>query len=288
MAIALSVMAVWGSNFVVIAYGLAHLPPLFFAALRFGFAFVPLAFFIKRPAVSWRNLAAFGLLIGVGQFGLLFIAMRADMSPGLASLVVQTQVFFTAGLAFLFLGEKVRIAQIVSMLVAGTGLAIIAVNAGGSATPLGLSLVLTAALAWAAGNLVVRRAGSVPMLPYMIWSSLFPAPVLFALSLTVEGWPAIAAGVSAATPATWAAVLWQAVGNTLFGYGMWGWLIARHGTGPVVPFALLVPIFGIGASALVMGEALPVWKLAGSGLIMVGLAISLLRLPIGLRAGEPG
>ncbi|MBV9541333.1 MAG: EamA family transporter, partial [Alphaproteobacteria bacterium] len=91
--LALAVVLVWGSNFVVIKFALAHLPPLFFAVLRFTLAFLPAAFFIKRPAAPWSHLAAYGVLIGAGQFGLLYIAMGHDISPGLASLVIQTQVF---------------------------------------------------------------------------------------------------------------------------------------------------------------------------------------------------
>src|SRR5450830_1643394 len=97
--LALAVVAVWGTNFVVIKLALGHLPPLLFAALRFAVVVVPTVFFLPRSKVPWRNLAAYGLLIGVGQFGLLFIAMNGHISPGLASLVIQVQVFFTIGLA---------------------------------------------------------------------------------------------------------------------------------------------------------------------------------------------
>ena len=85
--LAIAVMAVWGTNFVVIRVGLDHLPPLLFATLRFAFALFPAVLFLKRPAVRWRNLAAYGVLIGGGQFGLLYIGMNGHITPGLASLV---------------------------------------------------------------------------------------------------------------------------------------------------------------------------------------------------------
>ncbi len=84
LLLCVAVMAVWGSNFVVIKTALNHLPPLTLAALRFSAVFLPAAFFLKRPQASWANLAAYGLLIGAGQFGALFIALRADVTPGLA------------------------------------------------------------------------------------------------------------------------------------------------------------------------------------------------------------
>ncbi len=275
LLLAIAVMAVWGTNFVVIKVALEHLPPLLLAALRFTFAFLPLAFFLPRPKAPWRNLALYGVLIGVGQFGVLFLAMRNDITPGLASLVVQTQIFFTIALSMRLTGERVRAYQIAALAIATAGLGIILLNANGSATPLGVALVLFAAASWAGGNIVARQAGPVNMLPYVVWASLFAVPPLFALSFIFEGWDAMAAGVARADLTTWAAVLWQSVGNTMFGYAAWGWLLARHPAALVTPLALLVPVFGLGASALFLHEPMQPWKLAAAALVMIGLALNL-------------
>ena len=276
LLLALAVVAVWGTNFVVIKTALEAMPPLLLATLRFALAFALAALFVKRPAVSWRILAIYGVLIGAGQFGLLFIAMRADITPGLASLVIQTQVFFTIGLAMLLAGERVRAHQGVALALAAAGLAVIAGRTDDATTPWGLALVLVAALSWAAGNIVGRRAGRVDMLGFMVWSSLFAVPPLLLLSLWLEGPQAIVHGLQAAGAAVWAAVLWQSLGNTLFGYAAWAWLLARHPAATVTPMALLVPVFGIGASALLLGEPLPAWKLGAAALVMAGLALNLL------------
>ena len=279
LLLGLAVVAVWGTNFVVIKYALEHLPPLALAALRFALAAFPALLFIGRPAASWRNVAAYGLLIGVAQFGLMFIAMTRFVSPGLASLVVQVQVFFTIGLAMLLAGERVRVFQVLAMALSVAGMVLIgwhAVTEGASVTPLGLVLMLLAALAWACGNIVSRAAGRVDALGYMVWSSLFAVPPLVALSLLLEGWPAIHAGLLSATWGTWVAVLWQSVGNTLFGYGAWAWLLARYPAASVTPLALLVPVFGMGASALWLREPMPGWKIGAALLVLGGLALNLL------------
>lgn len=283
--LALAVVAIWGSNFVVIKLGLNALPPLLFAALRFFFAVLPAIFFLPRPQVGWRNLAAYGLLIGVGQFGVLYLAMRAQISPGLASLVVQSQVFFTLLLAMRLAKERVQGYQWLGLALAAAGIALIASHTDGSTTVLGVLMVLAAAFSWACGNLVGKRAGRVNMLAYMVWTSLFAVPPLILLSLLVEGPAAIAQGLQQAGWGTWAAVLWQSVGNTLFGYGVWGWLLARHAAATIVPMALLVPVFGIGSAALLLGEPLPLWKLGAAALVMSGLALNLLwpSLYAGLR-----
>lgn len=288
--LALAVVAIWGSNFVVIKYALHTLPPMTLAVLRFSFAFVPACFFLPRPRVGWRNLAGYGLFIGVGQFGLLYLAMRSQISPGLASLVVQTQVFFTLLLAVRIRREKVLATQWLGLALAAGGVGLIASHTDGATTPLGVAMVLAAAFSWACANLLTQRAGRIDMLAYVVWSSAFAVPPLAVLALLIDGPQAVAAGLAASDLGTWAAVLWQSVGNTLFGYGVWSWLLARHAAGRIVPMALLVPVFGMGSASLLLGEPLPGWKLAAAALVMSGLAINLfgpqlLRLRSGASRG---
>ena len=126
-------------------------------------------------------------------------------------------------------------------------------------------------LVWGAAMLSVFAAD---MLGFIVWSSLFAVPPLLALSLLVEGPQAILHALPRAGWATWSAVAWQTVGNTLFGFGAWGWLMARHPAAAVTPMALLVPVFGMGASALLLAEPLPLWKLAAASMVMGGLGLS--------------
>lgn len=274
--LALAVVCVWGTNFVVIKLALGQLPPLLFAALRFSLALVPALFFLPRPQVKWTNLASYGVLIGVGQFGVLYVAMNGHISPGIASLVVQTQVFFTIALSMRLTGERVQGFQWFALLIATAGIGIIVLHTDGSTTLTGLALVLLAALCWAGGNITAKHGKPDNILGYVVWSSAFSIPPLFALSFAVEGWDALSAGLQHADAATWAAVAWQAWGNTLFGYAAWGWLLARHAAATITPMALLVPVFGMGASALWLAEPLPAWKLGAAAFVMAGLGINLL------------
>jgi len=276
LVLALLVVAVWGTNFVVIKSALEHLPPLLFATLRFTLVCLPGIFFLPRPQVPWSRLAAYGLLIGAGQFGLLYLALTHFISPGLASLVLQTQVFFTIGLSMRLNGEKVQRYQVAALLVAVSGIGVILTHTDSHTTPIGLGLVLFAALSWSGGNLVVRTSPGVNMLAYVVWASVFAIPPLFALSLSVEGGSAMIAGLRHADARTWAAVLWQSIGNTMFGYAAWGWLLARHPAATIMPMALLVPVFGMGAAAWVLHEPLPPWKLLAAALVLGGLALNLL------------
>lgn len=287
--LAIAVAAVWGSNFVVIKYVLADMPPLLFATLRFCFAFLPAAFFIRRPQVPWRHLAGYGVMLGAGLFGLIYIAMKSDISPGLASLVVQTQVFFTIGLAIWLRGERVHIPQLIALALAAAGLGVIVVNSGHDVTVLGLVMTLMAAFCWACANLIAKASGSVNMLAYVVWASLFSIPPLLLLSLLVDGWQTIQTSLLQANAFSWAAVAHQSLANTLFGYGSWAWLLARHPAASVSPFALLVPIFGLATAALFIDESLQPWKLLATGFVLSGLVLNIIwpRLQLLLVRAQP-
>jgi O-acetylserine/cysteine efflux transporter len=99
---------------------------------------------------------------------------------------------------------------------------------------------------------------------------------LWIIAVLQTGKQPIADSLANAGWVPWLAVVWQAVGNTLFGYGVWNWLLARHNASTVTPTALLVPVFGMTASALALHEGLPLWKLGAAALVMGGLAVNLL------------
>ena len=276
LLLALAIVAVWGTNFVVIKLSLDAFPPFLFAALRYTFAFLPLVFFIPKPKVSWTNMCAYGVAIGVGQFGILFFAIDGRISPGLASLVVQTQVFFTIGFAMFFAKERLKLYQAVAVSVSMTGLGVIALHTDANTTFLGIALVVLAGLAWGVGNTVSRRAGSINMLSYVVWASLFSLPPLFLISWIFEGgWEQMSTSLISAPIGAWAGVFWQSWGNTVFGYAAWAWLLSKHPAAVVAPAPLLVPIFGMGASAYFLSEPLPLWKIVAASLVIAGLIVNL-------------
>jgi O-acetylserine/cysteine efflux transporter len=280
--LAIAVTAVWGSNFVVIKIGLGDLPPLFFAALRYCLVIFPWIFFIRRPPVLWWHLAAYGILIGVGQIGLMYIALRHDISPGLASVILPTNAFFTIGLSMWIRRESIHPFQIFALSLAATGLCVILMHGGYDATVLGVILTLLAAFSWAVANVIAKSDAHVNMLAYVVWSSLFAIPPLFLFSFLFDGWPSIQTGLSHASLWTWVAVLHQSLSNTMFGYGVWAWLLARHPAASITPFSLMAPVFGMSSSAIFLSESLPSWKLLAAALVLSGLILNLIWSRLGL------
>ena len=271
LLLALAIVAIWGTNFVVIKKSLDTFPPFLFATLRYAFALLPAIFFVKRPNVSWLNLGLYGVLIGVGQFGILFYAIHGHITPGLASLVVQTQVFFTIGFAMMFAGERIKRHQAISIGIAMLGLLVIAMHIDSQTSLLGIGLVVCAGCAWGAGNTVSRSAGSINMFAYVVWASAFAVPPLLILSLVFEGsYVQLGEVLQTASLGAWIGVFWQSWANTLFGYAAWAWLLSKHPAALIAPAPLLVPIFGMGATAICLGESLTWWKILAAVLVMAG------------------
>jgi O-acetylserine/cysteine efflux transporter len=277
LALALLVVLVWGVNFAVIKIGLRQVSPLALCVMRFVLASFPWIFFVRRPDVPWSRIALYGLLIFALQFGFLFSGLNVGISAGLASLVLQLQVFFTIGLSVLLLGERPTAWQSAGAALAFSGVALVAANTGGDVTLAGLLLVILAAASWAGGNVVSRRisltAPSVDVLGLVVWGSLFAIPPLLIVAVVLD---------PHALVTSFAQLDWASVGalayivylSTLFGYAVWSRLLSHYPAATVAPFALLVPIFGFLGSAVLLNEPIQGWKVLAALLVIAGLCVS--------------
>ena len=280
LALILIVVALWGFSFVPIKVGLKEVPPFALVALRFLFAAVPLVFFIRRPRMPARVVIAYGLAIGVVQFGLLFLGMKLGMPAGLSSIVIQVQVFFTIGLGIAFLDDRLHRENLVGATISALGVVLLAfykVQGGATSTFVGLVLVIVAAFAWAVGNIVAKRAAGeheADMFALVVWSSLVPPLPLFAASYAFEGGSAMLHAVASASALTWGCALFMAYIATLFGFASWARLLHRYPTGLVAPFALLIPVSGLASGALFLGESLAPMQAAGAALVFAGLVVN--------------
>lgn len=270
--LAVLVAAIWGFNFVVIRVGLDTMPPILFAGLRFVVAAVP-AFWLARPTMPWPRLMAIAGFLFVVQFAGVFSAMAIGMPPGVASVTLQAQALFTALFAGVLLREWPRRIQAIGLFVALCGLALIGATAGSDGiTWSGLVLTLVAAAGWGMGN-VLLRGTTADLLPLMAWLSLLSAPPLLLGSLATEGADAAMLALRGMTWLGIAALGYIAIISTLVGYVIWGHLLRLYPATTVAPFSLLVPFFGAGSSALLLGETFTPLRLSGFVLILMGVAI---------------
>jgi O-acetylserine/cysteine efflux transporter len=264
----------FGLAFIAIKIGVRETTPLLLTALRFTFAAFPAVLFVKPPKASFGLTTLYGLCIGAGQFGVLFVAIGMGMPVGLASLVIQLQVFITIFLAWAWLGEKPRPAQLIGAGIALFGIAAIASERlhGASLGP--FLLVIVAALFWGIGNVLGKIAGKIDMLAFVVWATLAAPPPLVLLSLVFDG----SAPLTALLHPSLALVLSVALlayGATVISYGLWARLLALYSAAEAAPFALLIPVVGMLSGALVFGEPLSAIELIGAALVMAGLIFNI-------------
>ncbi|RAR62586.1 O-acetylserine/cysteine efflux transporter [Paraburkholderia unamae] len=279
LAAAAAVVVIWGFNFVAMKVALRDFTSMQLGAVRYVFAALPMILLVRKPAVPWRWIVAYGLVQGVGQFGLLFLALRLGMTSALASVLQQTQVFFTALLAGAFLHEKLSRPAKVALGLAAMGLGCFAMNlsatgAGSGLTLASLLLNLGAAAMWAVANIFARQLqrrfpGYSPF-EFVVWSSLAPIAPFVALSLYFDG-AAVWRDWSHVSVGGWVAAAYLGWLATLAAYGLWTGLLARHPANRIAPFSLGVPVVGLVAGILVLGESITLWQ--GAGVAFVGAAL---------------
>lgn len=269
------VALLWGGAFIFARIGLDALPPLLFACLRFALVAL-VALLVARPALPWRVLAGLGLTLGVAQFGLLFLGMSEGVSPGIASLLLHNQTFFTIGMGVVVLGERLKARQLTGMALSAVGLALLIASRDGQAALPGVLCVLGGALAGATGNILLKRAGGGDMLAIVVWSALFAPLPLLLMSLVFEGPARIAAGLAAADWSTALAVVYAAIPSTIVAYAIWGRLFQLYSAGEVMPFFLLVPVFALAMSAAFFGHSLTQTEAVACAFILLGLVCAVM------------
>ncbi|WP_432977055.1 EamA family transporter [Dactylosporangium sp. CA-233914] len=290
LALAIVVTAIWGVNFVVIHVGLSSMSPLLFCALRFGVAALPAVLLVGRPQAPWRWIIATGIALGVVKFSLLFAGVAAGLPSGLSALVLQSQVVFTLIFATVLLRDRPGPRRVAGVVLAGAGIVLIATQLGLD-RPLGAFLLVVAAgAAWGLANIAMRKAsatrsgpeglrpdrprpGADNQLNFMVWVSAVATPPLVLLTLTVDGPAYVWHALQGLDLVAVGAIGYIAYLSTLFGFGVWGRLIARYGAGTVAPFAALAPVFAILSSALLLGEGIHWYDLVGGAAILGGVLL---------------
>ncbi|MEU4129925.1 EamA family transporter [Streptomyces wuyuanensis] len=272
---AVTITAVWGVNFSVIKIGLASVDPFVLAGIRFTLCALPAVFFIRKPDVPWRHLIAYGLVFGVGLWGAVTLGIKAGLSSGIASLVLQVSAFVTILLGAAVFRERISRYQRAGFAIALLGLGCTAFITDGSVTAAGIALVLFGAVSWSVANIILKKSAPKDVLGFLVWSSLFSPVPLFALDLAVNGTAGYTELASHIDLAAVLSILFQAYPNTVVAYAIWNWLLKEYPVSTVAPLSLLVPVFGLLGSVAIFGEQLSATKLLCVALIVAGLVVGL-------------
>ncbi|POP77219.1 EamA family transporter [Pseudomonas syringae] len=275
IGLAVLVMAIWGINFSVIKLGLTNVDPLILAGLRFSLCALPAIFFVRRPNVPWRYLIGYGLVFGIGLWGIVNLGIKAGLSAGIASLVLQFSAFFSILLGSWVFREALNRFQILGMLIALSGLLSVILISDGSVSLLGMLLVLVGALSMSVANIINKKANTRDVFAFLVWSSAFSPIPLFALDYAINGSVGYIMFVNHIGTTAVLSILFQVYPNTLFAYWIWNSLLKTYPISTVAPLSLLVPIFGMLGSVVIFNEHMSTGKVLAVLLIVTGLSVGL-------------
>jgi O-acetylserine/cysteine efflux transporter len=275
IAIAVLVAVIWGLAFVASRIALDEFPPALMTALRFVIAALP-CLFVRKPNVSWPLLIAISLTLFLGQFLAQAYGIAHGVPVGLSSVMVQSQALFTVAFAAIAFAEVPTRAQIVGIGVAACGLVMICFTVGYDFSVGAFAVLMISPVSFAIGNLLLRRARDVPMFDLFAWLCLVPPLPLFALALALDGPGATWHSLIHMSLTGFACMLALGAISTSVAYWLWGRLLRDYTAAQVVPFALLVPFVGAGASGIVFGERFGPLRLFGMIIVISGIAVMLL------------
>ncbi|QKF80641.1 EamA family transporter [Halarcobacter ebronensis] len=272
--LALFITFVWGINFSFIKLGLQYIDPFILSGIRFLLCAFPFVFFIKKPDIKFKYIFSYGILFGVGLWGIVSLGIYFGISAGMASLILQMGVFFTVILASLLLNEHISFIKKIAFAIALLGLALIISVTDGSITIIGLILVLIGAISLSFTNIIIKVAGTKNLFSFMVWASLFSPIPLFILAYLTGGEIVFEQFIENLNPTGIFSIAFQVYPTTLLGYYIWNSLIHEYPISSVAPLGLLVPIFGIAGSHFIFNEQIGDMKLIASTIIIIALMIN--------------
>lgn len=278
--ILVGICLIWAANNVVskLVVGMWQVPPLFYAALRFAIvALVTLPWLRPMPRPPWR-IVLVGLLMGGGNFALLFIGLQS-VSPSEAAVVAQAGVPMTTLLSIVMLGERIHWRRALGIALTLVGVLLV-VWEPGIAVSAGMITILAAALSGSLGAVLMKQMDEVAPLRFQAWVGMSSLALLLPLSALLErqGWfHAVAAG--------WpfvGAVLFSALVVSVLAHTAYYVLIQRYEANLLSPLTLITPLATIGMGIAITGDRLDARTIAGSAIALIGVLIVALR-----RTGAP-
>lgn len=272
--IALTLM--WGINWPMMKLSLRELSPLYFRALTMSGGALWLFFFFRArgirmwpQATEWRNVWLLGLPNILGWHTLSILGVR-ELASGRAAVLGFTMPIWTVLLGAAFFGQPLTRRVTVAVLAAGAAIALLLSDelASLSGRPMGIVWMELAAICWALGTLMMRRAQhTLPVEALTVWMMATSAAVLWVMAAALEPWPSWQF-----SPVMWGALAFGVFIN--YGVAQIIWFgLARHLPASTSAMSIMaIPAIGTLSATLITGEV-PAWQdLLSVGFVIVAIA----------------
>ena len=293
--VALTLM--WGVNWPMMKLSLRELTPLYFRALTMSGGALWLYLFYRQRGIcmtpkgaQWRSIVTLGLPNMLGWHTLSILGVK-ELASGRAAILGFTMPIWTVLISVLLLGERLtgRVACAMLAVALAIGLLISDELTALAGRPLGVLWMEIAAVLWAIGTLMMRRAIlTLPVEALTVWMMALAAACLWLLAATMEPVPTFHL-----TPETWASLAYGALINYGFAQIIWFGLVRGLPPATSAMSLMAVPMIGTLSAPLLLGE-FPRWQdFVAMAFVMAAIAAvllprgSLANLRHGSRRGGP-
>jgi O-acetylserine/cysteine efflux transporter len=242
--------------------------------LRFSAVAILIVPFFPVARVHWRSLFKLSVVFGTGHFGLLFVGL-AGVDAATAAITLQLGVPFSILISWLVFHESFGWRRSMGLALAFVGVVFLAGEPTNASLASFLMLVICTVF-WAWSNVLVKRMPGVTPLAITGWLSLYAAPQVLILSILFESGQA-AALMSGGLPLA-GAIAYTAIAASIVAHATWYSLVQRYPVNTVVPFNMLIPIIGVCAGVLILGEVVTWQKTVGGLLTLLGVGVIQWRL----------
>jgi drug/metabolite transporter (DMT)-like permease len=279
--VALTLM--WGVNWPMMKLSLRELSPLYFRALTMTGGALWLFFFFRARGVrmwphaaEWRSVLWLGVPNILGWHTLSILGV-SELASGRAAVLGFTMPIWTVLLGAAFFGQALTRRVSVAALAAGIAVTLLLADELTSLTgrPLGIAWMLVAAMCWALGTLMMRRAHlTLPVEALTVWMMGTSAAVLWVLAALLEPWPSWQF-----SPVMWGALAFGVFVN--YGVAQIIWFgLARHLPASTSAMSIMaIPVIGTLSATVITGEV-PGWQDV-LAVVFVMAAIAAVLLPAG-------
>lgn len=280
--LAVAAMAIFGGTFSATKIALRGLHPAELAFVRFALATLFLAPACLRQAramaVPSRGLQVNLAVVGFFGVSLVFLMENTALSrinASVASVIVASMPAFLAVIAVPFLGERFTAAKAGAIVLATLGIVLVSYNGDLGILErrgelFGVVLMTAVAVTEAFVSVVSKRTlRRVAPLTFTFYTNLYGTigllPFALRQMLASDGPRRLDGGV-------FASVLYLALGASVFGYYVYYHVLSRIEASLTAFFLYLIPVFGTAAGVVIFGERITPWFLAGSLMIVGGVA----------------
>ncbi len=277
--VALTLM--WGINWPMMKFSLRELSPLYFRALTMTAGSIFLySWYSARglrmlpQGAEWRSVVTLGLPNILGWHTISILGVK-ELASGRAAILGFTMPIWTVLLGALFLGQRVTRRTVIAVFAVGVAIALLTSSEFTALTgrPLGIVWMEIAAISWAIGTLMMRRAHlTLPVETLTIWMMILSSICLWIIAFISEPWPSWQF-----SGPMWASLAYGALVNYGFAQTLWAGL-ARHLPPATSAMSVMaIPLVGTLSATVIVGEW-PHWQ-DYLAIVFVMAAIAAVLLP---------